>query len=297
MKRELCAPLRNEPGLTSSSGSPPRALPPSVTLRKSAAAALIVVCAPAFVACSGEEGRSREEDTTTGANQPGAGSSYTPSSGGPTDAPPATEASGGTGPNIVVANDWVDRASNGVGIQGAFFTYQDPTTRTTITAAPGGTGQGYCISGESAEVLEMNFAGTWGAVAALNLNQDVGSTAAGSYDAAANGVVGFGFDIVGDTAGALRFVVKQYSVHDGFCINNVPDCAMGCSVEYRIEELTQNCWTPGGATPNASALSALEWQITTKTGMATPFDYCIENIHAVMGEPAAASAAAGAAPQ
>lgn len=212
-------------------------------------------------------------------------------------APSSTETPAGAGPNIVVANDWVDRSTNGVEIQGAFFTYQDPSTRTSITAAPGGSGQGYCVSGESAEVLDMNFSGTWGAVAALNLNQEVGSTTAGSYDASAHGVVGFGFDIVGDTGGALRFVVKQFSVHDGFCINNVPDCAMGCSVEYRIDELTQNCWTPGGATPNASALSALEWQITTKTGMTTPFDYCIENIHAVLGDPAAAGAAAGAAPQ
>jgi hypothetical protein len=207
---------------------------------------------------------------------------------------PSTEAPADVGPELIVANNWVDRSTNGVEIQGAFFTYQDPSTRTRITASPGGSGQGYCVSGESAEVLDMNFAGTWGAVAALNLNQEPGVDAPNSYDASAHGVVGFGFDIVGDTASALRFVVKQYSVHDGFCINNLPECAMGCSVEYRIDELTQNCWTPGGAKPNAAALSALEWQITTKTGATTPFDYCIENIHAVLGDPAAA---AGATPQ
>jgi hypothetical protein len=105
---------------------------------------------------------------------------------------------------------------------------------------------------------------------------------AGAYDATAHGVVGFGFDIIGDTGGALRFVIKQYATHDGFCINNVPDCASGCSAEFRLDELTQNCWTPGGPTPAATSLQALEWQITTKEGAATTFDYCIENIHAVV---------------
>jgi hypothetical protein len=84
--------------------------------------------------------------------------------------------------------------------------------------------------------------------------------------------------------------VKQFSVHDGFCINNVPDCAMGCSVEYRIDELSQNCWTPGGSTPSAASLQALEWQIVPKEGAETPFDYCIENIHAVL-EPGSAAPA------
>lgn len=242
-------------------------------------AVAVLLAAPG---CSGDGGRTREEDTTTSGNRPGSGSSYVPSSGGPGEALLPAEPSMGTGPNLIVASDWVDGSTNGVGIQGAFFTYQDPTGRTQITAAQGGSGTGYCVSGTSAEVLAGNFSGTWGAVAALNLYQEVGATAAGSYDATAHGVVGFGFDIVGDTGGALRFVVKQFSVHDGFCVNNVPDCGMGCSAEYRIDELTQNCWTPGGATPDATSLAALEWQITTKEGAETPFDYCIENIHAVL---------------
>jgi hypothetical protein len=247
-------------------------------------------------ACSADEGRSREDDTTQSGLQPGGDSSYGPgSSGGPVD--PETVAPGpgaegatdeapvGTGPNLIASNGWVDGASNGLGIQGALFTYQDGTLRTEIAAvAEAGTGTGYCVSGSVAEVLNMDFSGTWGAVAALNLNQAVGSEAVGPYDAAAHAVVGFGFDIVGDTAGALRFVVKQHLVHDGFCINNVPSCGTGCSVEFLLEDLTQNCWTPGGATPDPTSLSALEWQITAKAGSPTPFDYCIENIHAVLAE-------------
>ena len=248
-------------------------------------------------ACSGEEGRSRAEDTTAQSNLPMGVSSDVPSGAAPDGtmtevAEPAT----GTGTDLIASAGWVDGNTNGLDIQGAFFTYQDGSGRTLIANDAAESQTGYCVSGTSAEVLGEDFGGTWGAVAALNLNQEVGVDTAGSYDAAAHGVVGFAFDIVGDTGGALRFVVKQYSVHDGFCINNVPDCAMGCSVQYRIDELTQNCWTAGGATPVASSLSALEWQIVPKEGAETPFDYCIENLHAVVEAPTAAPVTTEPAP-
>jgi hypothetical protein len=202
----------------------------------------------------------------------------------------------GDGTDIVASAGWVDGSSNGLDIQGAFFTYQDGSGRTVIANDAAESQTGYCVSGASAEVVGGDFSGTWGAVAALNLSQEVGVDIAGSYDAAAHGVLGFGFDIVGDTGGALRFVVKQYGVHDGFCINNVPDCAAGCSVEYRLDELTQNCWMAGGPAPAASSLAAIEWQIVPKEGEETPFDYCIENLHAVVEEPAAAPVTTDPAP-
>lgn len=235
-------------------------------------------------ACASDSGA--ERDAATLSNTPAAGGT-SGAAGAPGE---ASAPAPGTGTDLVVAESWVDAATNGVGIQGAFFTYQDGSGRTLITADPTRTQTGYCVAGTSAEVLEGNFAGTYGAVAALNLSQDVGSEALKPYDATAHGVVGFGFEISGNTGGALRFVVKQYLTHDGFCINNVPDCASGCSVEYRIDELTQNCWTAGGPTPVPTSLQALEWQITTREGLATDFDYCIENLHAVV-DPSLAPAA------
>jgi hypothetical protein len=198
---------------------------------------------------------------------------------------PGIDTGAGGGTELLVSNDWVDGASNGVGVQGAFFVYVDHSNITTISATPGESQTGYCVSGEAAQVLNMDFGNFFGAVAALNLQQQPGVDTPGPYDAAAHGVTGFGFDIVGDTGGALRFVVKAFNVHDGYCINNVPDCATGCSVEYQLSELSQNCWTPGGALPPVNSLSALEWQITTNTNAAVPFDYCIENIHAVLAPP------------
>lgn len=244
------------------------------------------------VGCSGESGAERDAETLS--NMPTAGASgATP---GAMTAGPGVELEPSTGAELRVAQSWVDAATNGVGVQGAFFTYQDGSGRTLITADATRTTTGYCVAGTAAEVLDGNFGGTYGAVAALNLAQDVGSDALKPYDATAHGVLGFGFDIVGNTGGALRFVVKQYLTHDGFCINNVPDCADGCAVEYQLDELTQNCWTPGGPTPVPSSLQALEWQITTKEGGATEFDYCIENIHAVMDPSFVPAAAPPAAP-
>jgi hypothetical protein len=234
--------------------------------------------------CAADSRRARDSEATE-SNQPAPDPS-----GAPAALPPAT------GPDLLVSDSWVDAATNGLGIQGAVFTYQDGSGRTRIAADATRTQTGYCVAGTAAEVVGGDFGGTYGAVAALNLQQEVGSTTPDPYDATAHGVVGFGFDIVGDTGGALRFVLKQYATHDGFCINNVPGCANGCSVEYRIDELTQNCWTPGGPLPAATRLAALEWQITTQAGAATPFDYCIENIHALVDASFVPAPAAPAAP-
>jgi hypothetical protein len=240
------------------------------------------------LACSSESGRERDD---TLANLPAAGAAGTSAAAGE-GAPPAP----GTGPDLLVSESWVDSATNGVGVQGAFFTYQDGSGRTQITPDATRTQTGYCVAGTAAEVLDADFGGTYGAVAALNLSQQIDSTTAEAYDATAYGVVGFGFDIVGNTGGALRFVVKQYATHDGFCINRVPDCASGCKAEVRLDELTQNCWTPGGPTPAPTSLQALEWQITTTEGAETAFDYCIENLHAIVDPSLAPAQPAPAAP-
>jgi hypothetical protein len=257
--------------------------------------AVVTLLPLAAVACSSDSGVERDAETLP--NMPAAGASGALPGAAPGE---GTAPVPSTGPDLLVAESWVDGATNGVGVQGSFFTYQDGSGRTVITPDMTRTQTGYCVAGTSAEVLDGNFGGTYGAVAALNLSQDVGSDLTKPYDATAHGVLGFGFEIAGDTGGALRFVVKQYATHDGFCINNVPDCASGCSVEYRIDELTQNCWTEGGLTPAPTSLQALEWQITTKEGESTDFDYCIENIHAVVDPafvPAAPSTPAQAAPE
>lgn len=191
----------------------------------------------------------------------------------------------GAGPNLLVTNSWVPNSSNGVGIQGAFFTYGDGSGRTEIAEDPQASTTGFCVAGESGQVIGGDFGGTWGAVAALNLRQAVGVDTAGAYDAQTNGVVGFGFDIVGSTGGQLRFVSKQFNVHDGFCqTTQIADCGEGCSVEVMIEDMTQNCWEAGGVAPRVSEMSAIEWQITTSEAGPTPFSYCIENLHALMGD-------------
>ncbi len=241
-----------------------------------------VVVAGLVAGCSGgDEGG--EERPVLG-DEPGADPATELMPQQPVAEQPVAEPESGTGTDLVPSDGWVLSSSNGVGIQGSFFTYGDGSGRTMIAESPNEASTGYCVAGESAQVLDDDFGGTWGAVAAFNLNQAVGQDEAGPYDARSHAVVGFAFDIVGDTGGALRYVVKQWGVHDGFCINNVPDCEQGCSAEYRIDELEQNCWDPGGRAPTLSQLSALEWQITTTAEGPTPFDFCIENVRAVLGD-------------
>jgi hypothetical protein len=231
------------------------------------------------VACGGSGTAERGDDPQTSVN---ASSGYPPAATAmPTTDVPAT----GTGPDLRAVNSWVDGASNGVGIQGAFFTYVDHSDITNITAKPEqSTTGGYCVSGTAAQVMNMNFASTYGATAALNLSQLPNNDAVNAYNADEHGVVGFGFDIVGNTGGALRFIAKQFSVHDGFCINMVPECATDCSVEFALSDMHQNCWAAGGALPDTASLSAIEWQITTNENAPVDFDFCIENLHAVLSQ-------------
>lgn len=245
-----------------------------------------LACCWLAVGCGGSGTASRSEDPQTSSNaaSPG-GAPAAPGTADPAspnaEAPPGVNAG-----NLLIPTDgWVAQSSNDIGIQGAFFTYPDHSNVTTIAETPGESTTGYCVAGTAAQVMNMDFGGTFGATAALNLSQQPGSEAVGAYDAAAHGVLGFGFDITGSTGGALRFVTKQFGVHDGFCVNMVPECASDCSVEFRLDELHQNCWLPGGPLPDPQSLSALEWQITTNANAPVDFDFCIENLHAVLAEP------------
>jgi hypothetical protein len=231
------------------------------------------------VACggSGTAERGDNPQTSTNANNPPAA----------TGAPTAEVTTPGTGTALTAVESWVAASSNGVGIQGAFFTYPDHSNITMIAATPGeSTTGGYCVAGSVAQVMNMDFGTTFGATAALNLSQQPGSDAVGAYNADEHGVVGFGFDIVGNTGGVLRFIAKQYTVHDGFCINMLPECATNCSVEFMLKDMHQNCWAAGGALPNTTSLSALEWQVTSNITAPVDFDFCIENLHAVLASEA-----------
>src|SRR5688572_29205143 len=81
-------------------------------------------------ACGGTGAAERGNDPQTSVN---ASSGYPPAATAtPTTEVPAT----GSGPDLRAVDSWVDASSNGVGIQGAFFTYVDHSNITNITAKP-----------------------------------------------------------------------------------------------------------------------------------------------------------------
>jgi hypothetical protein len=226
--------------------------------------------------------------TATGA--PNAESQLAPNLPTAAEAPQETELVP-PGFDLPVAEGRIALEQNGAEIEGPFFTYGDSSGRTQIgPSAALQSSNGYCVAGSAGQVINMDFGGTYGAVAALNLRQPAGSDVVGGYDAEGHGVAGVGFEIRGETGGRLRFVAKMLGVHDGFCVDSVPECASGCSIAFRFQDLTQNCWNPGGVVLTPNNVAALEWQITTTDEGPTPFDFCVENLRALLAEGAAPAA-------
>lgn len=226
----------------------------------------------------------------------GGGGDTTGGTGG-TDGPAAepSQVFGGSG-------TWIDMSENTVGIQGAFFVLEDSMadgtavddglTHTDLepdefdedTEKP-------CVNGTVAQVTdasgeECDPAGTdcewsaiWGGGLGLNLNETGGDMSEKStFDAAANGVSGFGFTLSGDTGGAIvRFKAKMEGSDSDFC----SQVKVGEAVTVDLADLEHNCY-PGGEqteTLDTSKLVQLEWQIVpTAEESYTVTDFCVEEV-------------------
>src|SRR5262245_55097251 len=100
---------------------------------------------------------------------------------------------------------WVAAECNDLGIQGAFYCYDDGVNPTSCPpAAADGTrpppfraGGGMCISGNT--TMDPTYA-AWGAGIGLSLGDSGGTPSVKTaYDATANGVTGFDIDMTGST--------------------------------------------------------------------------------------------------
>ena len=121
-------------------------------------------------------------DTTTTAGV------TTTGAGGATSATVATSTTGAgscvaAGPvtaavPIAPMDGWVDCGSNTIGLQGAFFTYDDDTSA-IMPADFSAAGTDICVSGTVAPSSDV----VWGAGVGFNFNQDVGSDAANPWNA------------------------------------------------------------------------------------------------------------------
>jgi hypothetical protein len=223
---------------------------------------------------------------------------------------------GGSGLDIKPnADGFVSGTTNGLGIQGAFYTASDaagtPPGTSTITpanfvgAVNATTGE-ICVSGSGAAIAETPtstpampdylYSQYWGAVVGLNLSQPndpvtgMPSMVAQPWNPVtpAGTVSGFSFTITGTgiPAGAdLRFKTTFPGMVAGteYCVPFSTLVPAGNVYTVAVTQQTANCWTGTGAPFTPGPLLSLQWQIVTKPIMATPFNFCIGNLKAVIG--------------
>ncbi len=207
--------------------------------------------------------------TTTGAGgaTATADTSATATSGG--DSCTATGAATAAVP-ITPADGWVDCASNSIGIQGAFYTYDDETS--TITPEDfSASGAEVCVTG----TVAASSADVWGAGVGFNLNQDVGSDTANAWDATAAGVTGISFNLSALPAGGLLRLIYTSAGVD-YCVEVT---AAGMQTVL-FSETAEECWSAGGGAPPVTTLESVKWQVAAVTDEYA-FDFCISEVAAV----------------
>lgn len=171
---------------------------------------------------------------------------------------------------ITPADGWVDCASNAIGIQGAFFTYDDGTS----TIMPGdfaAAGAEICVTG----TVAATATDVWGAGVGFNLNQDVGSDTANAWDATAAGVSGISFNLSALPAGGLLRLIYASGGVD-HCV----EITAAGEQTVLFSETTAECWEAGGAAPPATTLESVKWQVAAVTDEYA-FDFCISAVAAV----------------
>jgi hypothetical protein len=224
---------------------------------------------------------------------PAGGTGGAPAGG--TGGAPATDGVVPVGDGVALtpqADGWVPGESNGLGVQGAFFSASDADanpTGTTIDLDTATTLGSVCVSGSLAAIADMDFATYWGATVGLNLRQVLppgggealpasgwprttpeGTVSAFSYTITANNGVAlpelrFTVDFVGKAAG------------DTYCDPIAPG-----GTSTALTEVVQSCWEPTTVTLPAADLLAIQWSLIPSQTAAVPFDFCITNLQGVV---------------
>jgi hypothetical protein len=202
----------------------------------------------------------------------------------------------GTGNAITPAAGHVAGTSNGAGIQGDFFTFSDadgtPPGTTTIMPKPNfamSMGSTICASGSASQILTP--AGATGPAYGQYYGGGIGLTLAdpgggvGGMPWTQGKVIGFSFNLTGTTVPtAMRF---QAQFFDGSTISKDPYCTTAVKSgpnTIMLNSLTLACYNtpPGAPLPTSALLQAIQWQVVTATMAATPFNFCIENLTAIV---------------
>jgi hypothetical protein len=252
----------------------------------------LAVLAVAPTACSDSNGTAPDDTgststggSTTSTGGAGGSSGSTTTTGGASSG--GSTASGNSVPITPDPTGWVEGRTNVVGIQGAWYSYNDCTTSPgdcTMNQIPvegsfDNVGGKMCTSGTTAAVADqMEFSLKWGAGIGLDLNNSGGTDAMKMpYDADAAGVVGFSFTISGTDATGLRFNITSVAAGDN---SHFVSAAMGENT-VMFSDAMQGSWVTTKTPLDTTQLLAIQFQIPSVLNQSVAFDFCVENLAAI----------------
>lgn len=196
------------------------------------------------------------------------------------DAPPApddTASDPGSNP-VQLTTETVRLGVSGGDVDAALFLAQSPlgTTLELVEAS-----ERICVRGEVAPVPDGDYPNYWGGEVGLMLASSAPTDVAPPGDGL--DTPGFGFRLEGTLPPQLRLRVGaagEVPVFSQYC--QEVEQSVGASVEIALGSLTFECWSIGGAPyPGASSATLVSWQIPANAEFGAPFDFCIEDIHAL----------------
>lgn len=233
-----------------------------------------------------DEGSTRQEASGSESAAPGGVSGADPAPAAPLQAiliidgpaPGPAPAPDPAANPVQLTTDTVRLGVNGGEVDATLFLARSPEG-TTLELIE--TGERICVRGELTPVPGGDFANYWGGEVGLLLASSPPMDVAPPGDGL--DTPGFGFRLEGTLPPQLRLRVGaagEVPVYSQYCQDVV--ASVGSSIEVALESLTFECWVYGGARyPGASSATLVSWQIPALPEIAGPFDFCIEDIHAL----------------
>lgn len=210
--------------------------------------------------------------TTTTSTTGGAGGATSTTASSTTSATTTCTASAAaTGPVAINPNNgWVACDTNTVGIEGAFFTYSDGVGSTIMPDTFEAAGTEICVTGEVGQVVDGDYS-VWGAGLGFNFADEA------AWDAAAQGISGVSFNISALPAGTETRIIFS----DGAGVDHCASITAAGAQSFAFADTSVDCWEAGGATPSASNIVSVKWQVATNAESTHAFDFCITDLQVI----------------
>ena len=182
------------------------------------------------------------------------------------------------GDPLEIVDGAIAAGSNEHGIAAELFTVTSERNATLEVTED--TGE-LCVSGVLEPVLDGDFATQWGAIFGLTFVGDDGE--ATPWDRDGGSVDGFAFTITGPAIPPMRFGALAGdgdSAVDSFCAPFI--AASGDTLEISIDQMTRDCWIPGGEALITPTLSNIIWNMPTDTFSTQEYDFCVSDLRPIL---------------